>query len=502
MALIKCKECGHEVSDKASACPNCGCPVEKGLVCKECGYPICDTDAVCSNCGCPVKKGNIALNWEKTIIAVVTLLVILGGTYGVWTALNNTTKDIQITQELANAVHRYDDVSSFHEGLAAVCKNQKWGYINSKGEEVIPCKYAGAFDFSEGLACVYLGGDDMPIAFIDKKDNIVIDGFFGDSAQGEGGYYPIIFKDGSCMVYDKERHDLWINRKGLKVDEPQYSESEIAAQTDYHTFSENGKYGIKDSLGNVKIEAKYSYIYDYSEGVALAYLYCGDEGCIYGFIDKLGNTTFSQSDFDKLMAYEKKQQEERQAEEARRIAAMKPNWIQGTWVYSSLYGTSKVVINGDNIAVYIEGNLVYNGSYVIEDGHLIYNRHNGMSDYIILDRNSQRLMADETTYFTRSGESNYSGSSSSSGNNEELRIMSRLKELQNKGKELTDELAQMRAYGRMDPSRFMFIKQNLIQYKDEQISLARKLGDSQMMYEYQQQKSQIERAFRMIENGM
>jgi len=48
----------------------------------------------------------------------------------------------------------------------------------------------------------------------------------------------------------------------------------------------------------------------------------------------------------------------------------------------------------------------------------------------------------------------------------------------------------------------MYIKQNLISYKDDQISLARKLGDSQMVYEYQQQKSQIEQALRMIENGM
>lgn len=27
MALINCPECGHEVSSKASACPNCGCPM-------------------------------------------------------------------------------------------------------------------------------------------------------------------------------------------------------------------------------------------------------------------------------------------------------------------------------------------------------------------------------------------------------------------------------------------------------------------------------------------
>lgn len=28
MALIKCSECGKEISDKAKACPNCGCPVK------------------------------------------------------------------------------------------------------------------------------------------------------------------------------------------------------------------------------------------------------------------------------------------------------------------------------------------------------------------------------------------------------------------------------------------------------------------------------------------
>lgn len=28
MALIKCEECGKEISDKAKVCVNCGCPVE------------------------------------------------------------------------------------------------------------------------------------------------------------------------------------------------------------------------------------------------------------------------------------------------------------------------------------------------------------------------------------------------------------------------------------------------------------------------------------------
>lgn len=29
MALIKCPECGEEVSEKALACPKCGCPINQ-----------------------------------------------------------------------------------------------------------------------------------------------------------------------------------------------------------------------------------------------------------------------------------------------------------------------------------------------------------------------------------------------------------------------------------------------------------------------------------------
>ncbi len=28
MALIQCKECGHEISDAATSCPHCGAPVK------------------------------------------------------------------------------------------------------------------------------------------------------------------------------------------------------------------------------------------------------------------------------------------------------------------------------------------------------------------------------------------------------------------------------------------------------------------------------------------
>jgi len=35
MALVECPECGHEVSDKAKMCPNCGLPIGGGPLCWE-----------------------------------------------------------------------------------------------------------------------------------------------------------------------------------------------------------------------------------------------------------------------------------------------------------------------------------------------------------------------------------------------------------------------------------------------------------------------------------
>ena len=46
-----------------------------------------------------------------------------------------------------------------------------WGFIDKKGNEVIPCMYDYAFDFSEGYAAVMLGGKGSlsgKWGFIDK----------------------------------------------------------------------------------------------------------------------------------------------------------------------------------------------------------------------------------------------------------------------------------------------------------------------------------------------
>lgn len=68
MALIKCNECGHEVSDKASVCPNCGNPIRDGHVCYECGTIITEGLSTCPNCGCPFNNKEPVMASNSQII--------------------------------------------------------------------------------------------------------------------------------------------------------------------------------------------------------------------------------------------------------------------------------------------------------------------------------------------------------------------------------------------------------------------------------------------------
>ena len=49
---------------------------------------------------------------------------------------------------------QYTEVYSFNEGMAAVAKGESWGFINEKGDLVIPMNYTNARCFSGGLAPV------------------------------------------------------------------------------------------------------------------------------------------------------------------------------------------------------------------------------------------------------------------------------------------------------------------------------------------------------------
>ena len=57
MALIKCPECGKEISDKAKACPNCGVPVSSTTV----------------DYNSKSKTGNVLIIWAIVCLIVCTV---------------------------------------------------------------------------------------------------------------------------------------------------------------------------------------------------------------------------------------------------------------------------------------------------------------------------------------------------------------------------------------------------------------------------------------------
>lgn len=69
MALIKCPECGKEVSDKAEKCLNCSYPIKnmpRLRKCPECQNIVEEKYEVCPCCGYPFEK-ETALNTKKKI---------------------------------------------------------------------------------------------------------------------------------------------------------------------------------------------------------------------------------------------------------------------------------------------------------------------------------------------------------------------------------------------------------------------------------------------------
>jgi TM2 domain-containing membrane protein YozV len=83
MALIKCKECGHDVSTEAETCLNCGVAISKvetqqiktTKFCSHCGAEIDFQAEICSKCGVRVSQPKSI----KSRTTAILLALFLGG---------------------------------------------------------------------------------------------------------------------------------------------------------------------------------------------------------------------------------------------------------------------------------------------------------------------------------------------------------------------------------------------------------------------------------------
>jgi hypothetical protein len=104
---------------------------------------------------------------------------------------------------------QFQAASAFSDGLACVCKEGLFGYIDTRGEWVIRPRFQYANDFSEGLAGVPLG--EKGWGFIDRTGKEVIPAKFGWVYKG--------FRHGIAeVVFD--RKGGYIDTKGEWVWKP------------------------------------------------------------------------------------------------------------------------------------------------------------------------------------------------------------------------------------------------------------------------------------------
>jgi hypothetical protein len=130
----------------------------------------------------------------------------------------------------------------------------KWGYINKKGEVVIPFQYQLAYGFSEGLAAVL--NENSLYGYI----NII-----GDLKIPYQYSYAGRFRNGHAVVLKNGKNHL-INSNGEKTTE-EYIDMEWLSDK-YIACKQGGLYGIKDLSGKQIKAPFFSDYFPYTEGLA------------------------------------------------------------------------------------------------------------------------------------------------------------------------------------------------------------------------------------------
>jgi WG containing repeat len=167
----------------------------------------------------------------------------------------------------------WDEIRPFSEGLAAVEKDLKWGFVDLEGRVVIEPQYDSVTSFAEGLAGFEVGRTEVTLSravtwtrsgakgFIGRENNVVIPATWPDACR---------FREGRAVVCTggTMKPNLMLNGREVLSDR---------------------KYGYLDRSGHVRIPGKYDLAYSFSEGLAVVQM--GHDICRarYGYIDPSGS---------------------------------------------------------------------------------------------------------------------------------------------------------------------------------------------------------------------
>lgn len=151
MALIKCPECGREISDTSRICIHCGYPLEEELnknvadiKCPECGTEISDNTNVCTQCGYEIIKQNkLASDDKKEAIVYknrkyISILMCLIGCILLAVSITRITSDEYkfYKQHYQDCMDGYADTKSIANSYSSGYFRDSYNYIASNYEDM------------------------------------------------------------------------------------------------------------------------------------------------------------------------------------------------------------------------------------------------------------------------------------------------------------------------------------------------------------------------------
>lgn len=146
---------------------------------------------------------------------------------------NVTIKNTETGEVTAEKIKFDWTSSSPNDSLGVFCSDGKRGYYNSyTGKIVVPAQYRRAWVFSEGLAAVQKNG---MIGFINRKGEVVIPFRYPYHGNPLSSF---VFDDGHCIVADTTGKCGVINKKGEWIIQPKYDN--IDAYEEYVIASSAG----------------------------------------------------------------------------------------------------------------------------------------------------------------------------------------------------------------------------------------------------------------------
>jgi hypothetical protein len=157
-----------------------------------------------------------------------------------------------------------------------ILKNNKYGYMDSKGKMVVKASYDQALEFSEGLARV---GKNSKYGFVNDKGKVVIPIDFVAASN---------FNYGLAVVKPASNKAYFIDKTGKPLDDNIYRDAKSFSEGLAAVQDESYKYGFINIQGEVVIPFEYSNVSWFKEGIAVVGK--NDEGkTLYAYIDKSGN---------------------------------------------------------------------------------------------------------------------------------------------------------------------------------------------------------------------